>query len=142
MLEAEIYTILSLLHASLHLLPVAGCRPALHLAIIRKDLVSTLMLISPGFFKGEGPEIKEVFTELRDLFLETNEKVQSGLISKNHPGRIVESVALHAYINYTFGQCLNEEQAEFEMDRVSLLSLKLEPTFNRWIMLTLCSLLV
>ena len=76
------------------------------------------MLISPGFYKGEGPEVKEVFTELRDLFLESNLKVQSGEIDKNTKGRIVESDALHAYINYTFGQCLNEEQAEFEMDRV------------------------
>lgn len=76
------------------------------------------MLISPGFFKGEGPEVKAVFTELRDLFLETNEKVRTGLIPKNQPGRIVETDALNAYINYTFGQCLSEEQAEFEMDRV------------------------
>lgn len=80
------------------------------------------MLISPGFFKGEGPEVKEVFTELRDLFLETNLKVLNGEIDKNHKGRIVESIALNAYINYTFGQCLSEEQAEIEMDRVSLTS--------------------
>lgn len=77
------------------------------------------MLISPGFYKGEGPEVKEVFTELRDLFLESNLKVQSGEIDKNTKGRIVETDALNAYINYTFGQCLSEEQAEFEMDRVS-----------------------
>lgn len=77
------------------------------------------MLISPGFFKGEGPEVKAVFTELRDLFLETNHKVLNGEIEKNYKGRIVEADALHAYINYTFGQCLSEDQAEFEMDRVS-----------------------
>jgi hypothetical protein len=98
---------------------VAGCRPALHLAILRKDLVSSLMLISPGFYYGEGPQVKAVFTELRDIFLETNEKVLRGEVAKNHPERLVDADALHAYINYTFGQCLNEEQADFEMDRVS-----------------------
>lgn len=63
--------------------------------------------------------MKAVFTELRDLFLETNHKVLNGEIDRNYKGRIVEADALHAYINYTFGQCLSEDQAEFEMDRVS-----------------------
>lgn len=31
----------------------AGCRPIIHLATRRKDLVKSAMLISPGFFDGE-----------------------------------------------------------------------------------------
>lgn len=80
---------------------VAGCRPGFHLAIARPDLVASLLMISPGFFDGEPAEVREVFTELRALFLDANEAVVMGRIPRNHPGRIVDSDALSGYINYT-----------------------------------------
>lgn len=83
------------------LLAVAGCRPALHLAIKRPDLVDSMMLISPGFFDGEPAEVREVFMDLRALFVEANEMVMDGRVPKNHVGRIVHSDALGGYINYT-----------------------------------------
>ena len=125
------------------LLAVAGCRPALHLAIKRPDLVDSMMLISPGFFDGEPAEVREVFMDLRALFVEANEMVIDGRIPKKHQGRIVHSDALTGYINYTctlpclaartqgeaadllmchlpaVGDCISEEQAEREMDKVN-----------------------
>jgi hypothetical protein len=58
-------------------------------------------MISPGFFDGEPAEVREVFTDLRSLFLEANEKVIDGRVPRNYAGRIVDSDALHGYINYT-----------------------------------------
>ena len=93
-------------------------------------------MISPGFFDGEPAEVREVFTDLRALFLDANDAIAEGRIPKNHAGRIVDSDALHGYINYTckspfsnmfplieaefapVGNCISEEQAEIEMDKV------------------------
>lgn len=72
----------------------AGCRPAIHLAIKRPDLVSSLALISPGFFDGEPPEVKEVFRELKEMFMETNQAIKDGRIPKTYAGRVAPPEAL------------------------------------------------